>query len=148
MELYALRPFGPAEAAPVPVPLAQVGEGPLPPAVELAPEDDPAVLAGRLAGVELVALRFAFAHDGRPCSQARMLRERLGFRGRLRAVGPLFFDLVPHLLAAGFDEAELSRVPEDAAAVLERILLPVTYAPHGELPSVWALRHRAGEVGR
>lgn len=148
MEPFTLRPFGPAEPGPAPVPLARIGEGPLPAAVELAPEDDPAVLAGRLGGVELIALRFSFAHDGRPHSQARMLRERLGFTGRLRAVGPLFFDLVPHLLAAGFDEAELAQVPADAAQVLERILLPATYAPHGELPSIWALRHGTGEERR
>ncbi len=112
--------------------------------VDLAPVDDPADLRPHLPDLALVRLHFAFPHDGRPHSQARLLRARLGFTGELRAAGALVLDLVPHLELAGFDSAELPALEEGDLAILARIRLPRIYAPEAGARSIWRARHAAG----
>ena len=132
-------------AAPSPrvvVPLEQLRTLATPPqAVALEPEDDPQALEPHLPHLALVVLRFAFLHDGRPYSQARILRERLGFAGELRAVGKLALDLVPYLGAAGFTTAEIEGIGADELAALARIRQPWAYAPTAALPAIWRARH-------
>ncbi len=65
--------------------------------------DQIAPFFGRLS---LIAVGFPTTGDGRGFSLARRLR-RAGFRGVLRAVGPLIADQFPYALACGFDEIEL-----------------------------------------
>ena len=60
----------------------------------------------------LIGIAFPSATDGRGFSLARQLR-RLGFKGVLRASGPLFADQFPQALACGFDEVE---IPDSTAA--------------------------------
>ena len=60
----------------------------------------------------LIVIAFPAGTNGRGFSLARQLRER-GYRGVLRASGPLFPDQFPQALACGFDEIEL---PEASAA--------------------------------
>src|SRR6185437_16320988 len=55
---------------------------------------------GRLA---LIALVFPKFRDGRAYSQARIVRERYGFRGELRATGDVLRDQFLFLIRAGFD---------------------------------------------
>ena len=55
--------------------------------VWLEGSEDPAVLFSAGPMPELVAVRFASFTDGRGYSIARLLRERHGFRGELRAIG-------------------------------------------------------------
>jgi uncharacterized protein (DUF934 family) len=62
--------------------------------------------------VDLIAIAFPGFADGRGFTLARRLR-RDGFRGRLRAVGPLIPDQFAYALACGFDEVEL---PDDVAS--------------------------------
>ena len=54
----------------------------------------------------LIAIAFPAYSDGRGFSLARRLR-RLGFKGRLRATGPLIPDQFAYALSCGFDEIEL-----------------------------------------
>ncbi len=61
----------------------------------------------------LVALIFPKFRDGRAYSQARLLRERHGFRGELRATGDVLRDQFQFLLRAGFDSFEVKK-PADA----------------------------------
>ncbi len=64
-------------------------------------------LAADLPRLDLVALVFPNAGDGRGYSQARLLRGRLGFRGELRAVGAGVRQDQAFLLArCGFDSLE------------------------------------------
>ena len=53
--------------------------------VWLAPADDPALLAATITTLPLIAVDFPKFTDGRGYSIARLLRERLGFTGELRA---------------------------------------------------------------
>jgi len=61
----------------------------------------------------LIALHFPKFKDGRAYSQARLLRERYGYRGELRATGDVLRDQFQFLLRAGFDSFEV-RKPADA----------------------------------
>ena len=75
--------------------------------VLLAPGDDPARLAGDTGRLGLIAVDFPKFTDGRGLSTGRLLRERFGFRGELRAVGHILPDQVYFLSRAGFDAFEL-----------------------------------------
>lgn len=54
-----------------------------------------------------IAIRFPAFMDGRGFSTARLLRERHGFRGELRAIGDIIPDQIHFLLRCGFDAFEL-----------------------------------------
>lgn len=75
--------------------------------VELGPADDPAALAGDLQRLALIAIRFPAAADGRGLSLARLLRERHGYAGELRATGAITADQIWFLARCGFDAVEL-----------------------------------------
>ena len=71
--------------------------------------------------LSLVALVFPKFRDGRAYSQARLLRERYGYRCELRATGDVLRDQFQFLLRAGFDAFEVkkqadARVFAEAAA--------------------------------
>ena len=86
--------------------------------LRLEPTDDPAAFADRLPHVARVEVNFPKFGDGRGFSIGRLLRERYGYKGELRAVGPLTRDLLFFLESVGFDAFEL-RDGEDAHAALE-----------------------------
>jgi uncharacterized protein (DUF934 family) len=52
---------------------------------------------------DLIAISFPQFTDGRGYTLARLLRERLGYAGELRAVGPLVADVLFYLHRCGFD---------------------------------------------
>jgi uncharacterized protein (DUF934 family) len=100
-------------------------------------------LAPHLDRLALVALIFPTFRDGRAYSQARVLRERLGFRGELRATGDVLRDQFLFMVRAGFDAFAVKK-EADAAAFAEVVgRYSVFYQPAGDgRPS--ALRARAG----
>jgi uncharacterized protein (DUF934 family) len=71
--------------------------------VRLSPTDDPALLANDLDKVRLIAIEFLAFTDGRGYSSARLLRERYGWKGELRAVGDVLRDQIFFLSRSGFD---------------------------------------------
>ena len=77
-------------------------------------------LAPHLDRLALVALVFPNFKDGRAYSQARVLRERYGFRGELRAVGNVLRDQFLFLVRAGFDSFEVTK-ESDARAFAEAV---------------------------
>lgn len=85
---------------------------PEPDALELTPEDDLADIADRLEAATLVRIAFPSFADGRGFTLARHLR-RMGYGGRLRAVGPLLADQYAMARRVGFDEVE---IPDALAA--------------------------------
>ena len=76
--------------------------------VLLAPSDDPAELAADLDALQLVAVGFPAFTDGRGYSIARLLRERHGWRGELRAVGEVLRDQLFYMSRCGFDSFALA----------------------------------------
>lgn len=75
--------------------------------VQLTGEDDPTRLAGALDGLALVAVYFPKFADGRGYSIARLVRERLGWSGALRATGEVLRDQAFYLKRCGFSELEI-----------------------------------------
>lgn len=71
--------------------------------VLLEPADDPSALAGETGQLPLIAVRFPKFPDGRGYSTARLLRERHGFRGELRAIGDVLRDQLSLMERCGFD---------------------------------------------
>jgi uncharacterized protein (DUF934 family) len=65
--------------------------------------------------LSLVALVFPKFKDGRAYSQARILRERYGYRGELRATGQILRDQFLFMVRAGFDVLDVAK-PSDVDA--------------------------------
>ncbi|HNX70578.1 MAG: hypothetical protein B7Z23_12505 [Pseudomonadales bacterium 32-61-5] len=75
--------------------------------VWLAPADDPAELAGAVAELPVIAVDFPQFADGRGYSIGRLLRERYGFAGELRAIGDVLRDQLYPLEQVGFNAFSL-----------------------------------------
>jgi uncharacterized protein (DUF934 family) len=87
--------------------------------VRLSPDEAVEVLAYDLPRIAVVALAFPKFRDGRPFSAARVLRERLGFTGELRAVGDVLLEQAKFMIRCGFDAfepADSSRADQWTAA--------------------------------
>ena len=74
--------------------------------VRLRSDEEAEVLAYDLPRVAVVALEFPKFRDGRAYTNARILRERLGFKGELRAVGDVLREQAHFMLRCGFDAFE------------------------------------------
>lgn len=85
--------------------------------LRLEAADEPASIAHRLGAASRVEVNFPSFTDGRGYSTARLLRERFGYRGELRAVGDVQRDQLFNLARCGFD-AFMLRKDEDAAGAL------------------------------
>jgi len=96
-----------------------------------------AELAPHLDRVALVALVFPTFRDGRAYSQARLLRERYGFRGELRATGQILRDQFLFLVRAGFDALEVAKASDvDAfAAAVARYTVFYQATGEGRIPA-------------
>jgi uncharacterized protein (DUF934 family) len=89
----------------------------------------------------LVALVFPKFRDGRAYSQARLLRERHGFKGELRATGDVLRDQFQFLLRAGFDSFEVKK-PSDALVFAKAAARYSVFYQAGADGRVPALRRR------
>ncbi len=67
-------------------------------------------LAEEAQGFALIAINFPGFMDGRGFSTARLLRERYGFQGELRAMGHIIRDQLFYLSRCGFNSFSM---PED-----------------------------------
>jgi uncharacterized protein (DUF934 family) len=94
--------------------------------------EDVLKLGDRLDGVKLILLDFPKFTDGRAYTQARLLRERLGYRGELRASGAVFIDQLPFLLRCGFDSFASAQKGFIEALAKARTLFSVVYQPTGD----------------
>jgi uncharacterized protein (DUF934 family) len=91
--------------------------------------DDLVPFLDRLA---VVALVFPTFRDGRAYSQARLLRERFGFRGELRATGQVLRDQFVFMLRAGFSAFDVKQ-QSDAEAFADTVKrYSVFYQPTGD----------------
>jgi uncharacterized protein (DUF934 family) len=72
-------------------------------AVWLAPDSEPADIVGDLDKIALVAVDFPVFRDGRGFSIARLLRERYGYKGEIRAIGDVLRDQLRFMFRCGFD---------------------------------------------
>ncbi len=114
--------------------------------LQLASDQSPENIHDDLSHFELVALEFPVFTDGRAYSYARLLRERYGFEGELRAVGDVLCEQLLLMHRAGFNAFEMES--EDAAEECRVILseISVWYQPTGDgRKTAIARRHRPSE---
>ena len=91
--------------------------------------DDLVPYLDRLAAVALV---FPSFRDGRAYSQARLLRERHGYDGEMRATGQVLRDQFVFMSRAGFDAFQVKK-DADADAFAETVKrYSVFYQPTGD----------------
>jgi len=91
--------------------------------------DDLVPWLGRLS---VIALVFPTFRDGRAYSQARLLRERYGYDGELRAAGQVLRDQFVFMLRAGFDAFEVRKESDAEAFADTAKRYSVFYQPTGD----------------
>jgi len=85
--------------------------------LRLEPQDDLSVVTERIGSAARIEVNFPKFGDGRGFSIARLLRERHGYKGELRAVGEVARDHLYYMEQCGFD-AFLLRDGEDVGEAL------------------------------
>jgi uncharacterized protein (DUF934 family) len=105
--------------------------------VRLKSDEEAETLAYDLPRIAVVALEFPKFRDGRAYTNARILRERYGFKGELRAVGDVLREQAHFMLRCGFDAFE----PADGSsaqqwqAVTQRFSHVYQRAADGRVPA-------------
>ena len=113
--------------------------------IRLHSDQSPELVADDLGHFALVALEFPKFRDGRAYSYARLLRERYGFKGELRAVGEVLLEQLFFMLRTGFDafEIESANPLSDYRTALADF--SVWYQPTADgRPTAMQLRHPKG----
>ncbi len=112
--------------------------------LRLHSDQSPEAIADDVGRFAMIALEFPKFRDGRAYSYARLLRERYGFRGELRAVGDVLMEQVFFMVRTGFDAFDLQQSPDPVAAFQTALEdFSVWYQPTGDgRPTAMQLRHR------
>ena len=89
--------------------------------VWLDANEEPETVAADLQRFAVVALDFPKFGDGRGYSTARLLRERYGYKGELRAIGDVLHDFLYFMKQCGFDAFVLreDQNPQEALTALD-----------------------------
>ena len=97
---------------------------------------------------DLILLTFPAYKDGRAFSLARLLRERFGFKGDIRATGDVLRDQLLFMARCGFSSFEVD--PSSAADGFQEALGEFAhfYQPAVNSLPVWQLRHQARQSAR
>ncbi len=100
--------------------------------VRLEPGQAPELIRDDLPKLALIALAFPEFGDGRAYSYARLLRERYGFEGEIRAVGDILCEQLHYMARSGFDAFEVES--EKAASEWKVAIEEITswYQPTGD----------------
>ncbi|MBB85149.1 MAG: oxidoreductase [Deltaproteobacteria bacterium] len=111
--------------------------------VWLDSDESPSEIAGDLGKLAVVACNFPAFNDGRGFSYARLLRERHGYEGEVRAIGEVMLEQAPFMARSGFSTFELGDVSDVAEfkAVIEEVR--TVYQPTGDGRET-ALQRRLG----
>jgi uncharacterized protein (DUF934 family) len=113
--------------------------------IRLRSDQPPELIAADLPHFAVVALEFPKFRDGRAYSYARLLRERYGYKGEVRAVGEVLLEQLFFMLRTGFDAFEI--VSADPLKDYRTALadFSVWYQPAADgRPTAMQLRHRRG----
>lgn len=85
--------------------------------VWLAAGEGPEAIADDLAALPVIGVHFPKFVDGRGYSTARLLRERYGYQGEIRALGDVLHDQLFLMARCGFDAFALKEGKDIAKAV-------------------------------
>jgi uncharacterized protein (DUF934 family) len=76
--------------------------------IRLRSDEPPEIIATDLKRFAVVALEFPKFRDGRAYTHARMLRERFGYTGEVRAVGDVLQEQMNFMVRCGFNAFAMS----------------------------------------
>jgi uncharacterized protein (DUF934 family) len=106
--------------------------------------EDVDLIAAEVLAFPLIALQFPTFGDGRAYSQARLLRQRHGYQGELRAVGDVLRDEMQLLARCGFD-AMVPRADQNLADCLAALGdFTLAYQPAADRMTSILEQRRAG----
>lgn len=111
--------------------------------IRLQSDQSPELIDGDLDRFALVQLEFPQFRDGRAYSYARILRERYGYTGEVRAVGDVLMEQLHYMQRSGFNAFELEA--DDPMAQYQTAMadFSVWYQPAaGGRQTATDLRHR------
>ena len=112
-------------------------------AVRLPNDREVAEIADELHRLDAVVLEFPAFKDGRAYSQARLLRQRHGYTGEIRATGDVLQDQAIFLVRCGFDAFEVDdHTAERWQAALQRISVVYQKAADDRTPAPWRRQAR------
>lgn len=99
--------------------------------VRLEASEAPEAIADAVGSFDLITIDFPAFKDGRGYSYARLLRERFGYTGELRAVGNVLRDQLSLMWRCGFDAFHVNQsiTPEVFAESIGELTL--VYQPTG-----------------
>jgi len=121
--------------------------GPL--GIFLKSDQPPSLIAADIERFDVIALNFPKFTNGRAYSSARLLRERYGYRGELRAVGNVLRDQLQFMLRCGFDSFEVSATADVATWLKAFRDFSLAYQPATDARTpVTALRQRPASARR
>ena len=100
------------------------GQGTLRLECDCEPED-------RFLSAQTIVIEFPAFNDGRALSLAVLLRDRLGYKGHLRATGATHEDIAHYLIRCGFDEIDVP--PARDADLYLALLEPYTDHDQGSV---------------
>ncbi|WP_110687320.1 DUF934 domain-containing protein [Salinicola aestuarinus] len=106
-----------------------------------------AELAETLSAAPLVAIDFPSFTDGRGYTVARLLRERFGYAGELRAIGDVLIDQLYYLRRCGFDTLALRDDQDLDAAFRALSSFSVRYQPAIDLDEPLFAQRRRERAG-
>jgi uncharacterized protein (DUF934 family) len=111
--------------------------------IRLHSDQPPELIAADLAHFAVIALEFPKFRDGRAYSYARLLRERYGYKGELRAVGEVLLEQLFFMLRVGFDvfDVQSADPPGDYRTALADFSVWYQPAADGRATAM-QLRHR------
>jgi uncharacterized protein (DUF934 family) len=116
--------------------------------LHLTPDQSPEALGEDVHHFAVIELEFPKFKDGRGYSWARLLRQRLNFKGEIRAVGDVLRDQWLFMSRVGIDAFEVrpgTRIEDFRAALSEQT---VFYQPASDrVRNVLELRHKAASRG-
>ena len=117
--------------------------------VRLQSGQEPSPIAEDLDNIDVVALEFPTYRNGRGYSYARLLRERHGYKGEIRAVGNVLRDQFQFMVRCGIDALEVTDniTPEIWKENVGSFTLFYQPAADGK-DTVLSLRHRLAARAR
>ena len=126
---------------------------PAPLGLRLEAGESIADIVADLPRLALIELSFPKFSDGRAFSTARLLREKHGYAGELRAVGNVLSDQIPLMRRVGFDTFEVTHAPTRRALIEGRIPEVVLHyqpaapnEPAGAGPRPWLRRSQPSSL--
>ena len=100
--------------------------------VQLASDEHPEIIGDDVDQIDLIALDFPTFRDGRAYSGARLIRERFGYTGELRAVGDVHLEQLHYMERVGFDTFEVSSEDAEKDFATAGQDFSVWYQPSGD----------------